>query len=143
MQTAAFVLAVLGLIGCGAMADKADETRAARAEIEEVTRRWEAALRAGRPQDAVAEVFSPDAVRLPSGAPAVRGQAAIAAALAGSAPLVEARFTIGDLEVDGGLAFANGVYRVKTAEGWVLGGKFLEVWKRTPDGWRIHRVMWD
>ena len=115
----------------------------ARAEIEAVTRRWEASLIAGTPEAAVEEVFTPDAVRLPSGEPTVRGHEAIARALEGSAPLLEARFTIDDLEVDGNLAFANGTYRVRGPDGTELNGKFLEVWKRTAAGWRIHRVMWD
>ncbi|MCY3700224.1 MAG: nuclear transport factor 2 family protein [Gemmatimonadetes bacterium] len=116
---------------------------AVRAEIERVTRRWEAALIAGAPGEAVAEVFTPDAVRLPSGEPAVRGHDAIARALAGSVPLREARFTIDDIEVDGDLAFANGTYRVRGPDDIGLNGKFLEVWKRLETGWRIHRVMWD
>ena len=116
---------------------------AVRAEIERVTRRWEAALIAGAPGDAVADVFTPEAVRLPSGEPAVRGHDAIVRALAGSVPLREARFTIEDIEVDGDLAFANGTYRVRGPDDVELGGKFLEVWKRLETGWRIHRVMWD
>lgn len=116
---------------------------AVRAEIERVTRRWEASLIAGAPGEAVADVFTPDAVRLPSGEPAVRGHEAIERALAGSVPLREARFTIEDLEVDGNLAFANGTYRVRGPDDVELEGKFLEVWKRLETGWRIHRVMWD
>lgn len=147
----AWVAAGLLWAGCGA--GSGDESgpgaavsadpEAVRAEIEAVTRRWEASLRAGTPELAVAEVFTPDAVRLPSGAPAVRGHEAIERALAGSAPLSEARFAIDDLEVDGGLAFANGTYRVRGPDGVELSGKFLEVWRRTDAGWRIHRVMWD
>ena len=128
--------------GSGAAALSGDAA-AARAEIEAVTRRWEASLLAGAPEEAVAEVFTPDAVRLPSGEPAVQGHEAIARALEGSAPLREARFTIDDLEVDGTLAFANGTYRVRGPDGVELSGKFLEVWQRTAAGWRIHRVMWD
>ena len=116
---------------------------AVRAEIERVTRRWEASLIAGAPGEAVADVFTPDAVRLPSGEPAVRGHEAIERALAGSVPLREARFTIEDIEVDGNLAFANGTYRVRGPDDVELEGKFLEVWKRLETGWRIHRVMWD
>lgn len=132
--------AVIGVVGC---AGGAGTSEAARAEIEAVTRLWEAALLAGRPEQVVGEVFTSDAVRLPSGEPIVRGRADIASALAGSAPLAEAHFAIEDLEVDDVLAFANGTYRVRTQDGGELAGKFLEVWKRTPNGWRIHRVMWD
>jgi len=127
----------------GAVAVAAGDVKTVRAEIERVTRRWEAALIAGAPGEAVADVFTPDAVRLPSGEPAVRGHDAIVRALAGSVPLREARFTIEDIEVDGNLAFANGTYRVRGPDDVELGGKFLEVWKRLETGWRIHRVMWD
>ncbi len=128
------------LCACGGGATSVES---ARGEIEAVTRRWEASLLAGRPDLAVPDVFTSDAVRLPSGEPSVRGQANIAVALAGSAPLSEASFSIADLEVDGSLAFANGTYRVRTNDNVELNGKFLEVWKRTTSGWRIHRVMWD
>ena len=129
--------------GGGAVAGEAVAVEAVRAEIERVTRRWEASLIAGAPGEAVADVFTPDAVRLPSGEPAVRGHEAIVRALAGSVPLSEARFTIEDIEVDGDLAFANGTYRVRGPDDVELEGKFLEVWKRLETGWRIHRVMWD
>ena len=129
------ILLWLILAACG------DE--AARAEIESVSRVWEASLLAGQPSEAVSEVFTRDAVRLPSGEEAVRGQPAIIEALAGSARLIEARFTIEDLEVDGSLAFANGTYRVRAEGNEQLTGKFLEVWKKSAEGWRIHRVMWD
>tara|TARA_B100001123_G_scaffold256520_1_gene286067 strand:+ start:8936 stop:9400 length:465 start_codon:yes stop_codon:yes gene_type:complete len=115
----------------------------ARAEIESVSRVWEASLLAGQPSKAVSEVFTKDALRLPAGEEAVRGQPAIVEALAGSARLTEARFIIKDLEVEGNLAFANGTYRVRAVGGEELTGKFLEVWKKSDQGWRIHRVMWD
>ncbi|WP_419949250.1 YybH family protein [Candidatus Palauibacter sp.] len=134
---------MLAVWACGGGEAGRSVEATARAEIEAVTRRWEASLLAGTPDMAVADVFTPDAVRLPSGEPAVQGHEAIVRALEGSAPLREARFTIDDLEVDGTLAFANGTYRVQGPDGVELSGKFLEVWKHTPAGWRIHRVMWD
>lgn len=146
------VLAAGGLVAaaaCGGGTPDMRETggtvaaEAVRAEIERVTRHWEASLIAGVPGEAVADVFTPDAVRLPSGEPAVRGHDAIVRALAGSVALSEARFTIEDIEVDGNLAFANGTYRVRGPDDVELDGKFLEVWKRLETGWRIHRVMWD
>ncbi len=115
----------------------------ARAEIESVSRVWEASLLAGQPAEAVSEVFTKDALRLPAGEEAVKGQPAIIEALAGSARLTEARFMIEDLEVEGNLAFANGTYRVRAEGGEELTGKFLEVWKKSNRGWQIHRVMWD
>jgi ketosteroid isomerase-like protein len=124
-------------LGCGADADTV------RAELETVTRRWEASLVAGDPVGAVTSVFTEDAVRLPAGEPPVRGWSAISAALDGSAALVSADFRIEDVDAAGDLAYASGTYSVRAPDGRELSGKFLEVWKRTSRGWRIHRVMWD
>lgn len=128
------------LAGCGAAGPDPDRVRA---ELEAVTDVWEASLLAGTPAAAVPEVFTEDAVRLPVGAAPTRGRAAIAAALAGSAALEHVSFELEDVEVDDRLAFANGVYEVRPPGAATLTGKFLEVWKRTDAGWRIHRVMWD
>lgn len=98
---------------------------------------------AGDPAGSVSTVFTEDALRLPAGEPVVRGRAAIAEALAGSTALAEARFELEYIEVDGNLAYAAGSYVVRAPDGDPLTGKFLEVWKKTRAGWRIHRVMWD
>ena len=135
------ILASSALLSIGCAAGGTDE--GAQAAIREVSRQWEAALVAGDPAGAVESVFTPDALRMPSGEPAVRGRQAIVEALGGSIPLAEARFDLVDIEVEGGLAYASGTYRVLPPEGEALSGKFLEVWKRTDEGWRIHRVMWD
>lgn len=129
------------LIGATACSDAV--VADAEQEIREVTRRWEAALVAGDPAGAVEHVFTEGALRMPAGEPAVRGRGAIAEALAGSVALAGARFDLEDIEVDGRLAYAAGTYRVQAPGGEVLTGKFLEVWRKTGAGWRIHRVMWD
>jgi ketosteroid isomerase-like protein len=126
-------------LGCGGSGGTAD----AESEIREVTRRWEAALIAGDAAGAVESVFTADAVRLPANEPAVRGATAIRQALSGSVALRSARFDLEDLDVSGDLAYAAGTYSVSVTGEEELSGKFLEVWKRTPAGWRIHRVMWD
>lgn len=142
MRRASLLLVWLVCVACACGGGGGSEADA-RAEIEAVTRRWEASLEAGSPETAVPHVFTADAARMPSGEPVSRGREAIAAALEGSAALEEARFEIRHVEVEGDLAFAEGVYRVRGPEGTALDGKFLEVWRRTPEGWRIHRVMWD
>lgn len=126
-----------------ACAGPASNTASVRAELEAVTHEWEASLLEGTPAAAVRNVFTEDAVRLPADEPPVRGHVAIADDLLGSAALEHASFDLTDIEVDGWMAFANGVYEVRSKGGEVLRGKFLEVWKRTEAGWRIHRVMWD
>lgn len=129
-------------LACGGGAAGTD-LETVRSEIEEVSRRWERSLVEGDPAGAVAEVFTEDAMRLPAGEAPVRGRTAIAGALAGSVALAEARFEIEELEAEGDLAWARGTYSVRAPDGRSFAGKFLEVWRRTADGWRIHRVMWD
>jgi len=98
---------------------------------------------AGDPAAAVPEVFTEEALRMPALEDPVRGRVAIAEALAGSVALASARFDLSEIEVEGNLAYAAGRYSVRPPGGQELTGKFLEVWKRTAEGWRIHRVMWD
>ena len=133
----AALLTAMALAACGSPRAAAIE------EIREVSERWEAALVAGTPSSAVADVFTEDALRMPAGSPPVRGRSAIAAALEGAVPLAEASFDLEDVGVEGDVAYAAGSYRVRSAAGDQQTGKFLEVWRRTPAGWRIHRVMWD
>jgi len=136
------VLAVALGPACGGD-DAGTDPETARAEIEAVSRRWERSLVEGNPASAVGEVFTEDAMRLPAGEPPVSGRAAIAEALAGSVALAEARFDIEELEAEGGMAWARGTYVVRAPDGQSFRGKFLEVWRRTVEGWRLHRVMWD
>lgn len=134
-------LALIVVLGAGCGGE--DAAAGAEAAILEVTRQWESALVAGAAPAAVESVFTEDAIRLPAGESPVRGRSAIRGALSGSTALRMARFEIEDLEIDGDLGYATGTYTVSVTGEDRLTGKFLEVWKRTSAGWRIHRVMWD
>jgi len=98
---------------------------------------------AGDAATAVPDVFTEDALRMPALEDPVRGRVAIGEALAGSVALASARFDLAEIEIEGDFAYAVGRYAVRPPGGQELTGKFLEVWKRTAEGWRIHRVMWD
>ncbi len=154
-----FTLAVLlaaGLAACQSSADApaADAPAADAAEtpvqtvsdaasvrpaIEALTASYQAAARAGD-ADAIAALYTDDAVLHPAGKPAVRGRAAIDADIATShGEPTELTFTTGDVVASeaGDLA-----YEVGTAV-WPDGpGKYRTVYRQTDAGWRIAADTW-
>ena len=120
------------------VSDAADPA-AVRTEIEALTARYQTAARAGD-ADAIAALYTDDAVLHPSGKPAVRGRAAVDAHMAAShAEPTELTFTTVDVVASeaGDLA-----YEVGTAV-WPDGpGKYLTVYRRTQAGWRIVADTW-
>jgi ketosteroid isomerase-like protein len=49
-----------------------------------------------------------------------------------------------DVEADGSLAYETGRYEMKLKDGKVADrGKYVVVWKRTGNEWRIHRDIWN
>jgi ketosteroid isomerase-like protein len=49
--------------------------------------------------------------------------------------------TVTDSYVVGELAHLEGDYKV-TDSGKITNGRFIQLWMRDRDGWRIHREMW-
>ena len=120
-------------------ASAAADPFAIRAEIEALTASYQAAARAGN-ADAIAALYTDDAVLHPANKPAVRGRAAIDAYIATShATPSTLTFTTVDVIASeaGDLA-----YELGTAV-WPDGpGKYLTLYRRTPDGWRIVADTW-
>ncbi len=111
-----------------------------RAAIEAMTVRYQAAARAGDAA-AIQALHADDAVLHPPTEPAARGRADVDAYLAAShaEPSQATTFTSADVVVsdDGRLA-----YEVGTAV-WPDGpGKYLTVYRKTADGWRIVADSW-
>ncbi len=106
-----------------------------RAAIEALTADYTAAVRAGD-ADAIAAVHTDDAVLHPPNEPSVRGREAVDAYLATAhAEPLDQRFMTEDVAIaeSGDLAYEVGTWD---------GGKYLTVWRRTPDGWRIAADAW-
>lgn len=122
-----------------AVSDTGTDPAAVRAEIEALTDAYEAAAQAGD-ADAIAGLYADDAVLHPASNPAVRGRAAVDAYLAAShAEPTEMTLTTTDVVASeaGDLAYEAG-----TAV-WPDGpGKYLTVYRRMPDGWRIVADTW-
>ena len=93
--------------------------------------------------EALSELFTPDAVMMPPGVPAVQGRSAIAAWEATNEAGFRIAFAIDEIDGSGDTGFVRGrsCVFIPTASGAyeVDVGKFLEIRKRQADGnWLIH-----
>lgn len=92
---------------------------------------------------AVAAMYTKDAQLLPPGEATVRGQDAIrkhyAAQFTGDS--LPPQITTGDTAAAGEWGWRAGTWRISTLP--PVTGKFVEVWRRTPDGWRIYRDIYN
>ena len=106
-----------------------------RAAIEALTADYTAAVQAGDAA-AISALHAADAILLPPNEPSLRGREAVDAYLAAfHAEPLDQTFTTEDVVVaeSGDLAYEVGTWD---------GGKYLTVWRRTPDGWRIAADAW-
>jgi ketosteroid isomerase-like protein len=117
-----------------------------RARIEQANGHFEEAF--GR-QDAaaMAALYTASAQLLPAGGGPVEGTQAIERFWRG---IFDSGLTRADLETvevfaaaDGETATEVGRYRLEAGGQEADVGKYVVVWVRTPDGWKIHRDMWN
>ena len=95
--------------------------------------------------DGVAALYSEDAQLLPPGNPAVNGRAAIRDYWANDIAATGMPVTISSdaSNVGGDWAWRSGTWSSQDPKGGTVTGKYIEVWHRTPDGWQIHRDIWN
>lgn len=153
----AAALAAAAAGACGA-ADDAEPTEppptSQRVEVEirdhiaTVNRAFSEAVARGD-AEAMAAVYTDDAVVLPPGGPPVEGREAIAELFRGM--LAETALAAIDLEsrevrVEGGTAYEVGrahlTFRNAEAETTTT-AKYVVIWKRTDEGWRWHVDIWN
>ena len=122
----------------------------ARAEIDSLGRAWEEA--ANRAEvDRLMAIYAPDAVILPPGGPVIEGSETIRELFRQEFERFDTKlaFTTQAIEVDGDMAFRRGRYVWRgtprlSGQTVETTNKFLEVWRRQPDGsWRIEVDMWN
>lgn len=134
--------------GHGEMAHERHE-----AMVEEVTAAIEAAsdefaeaFNAGD-AEAVAAMYTEDAVVLPPGKEAIEGRAAIQADLESDFANMDGMvmsFETTEVQAAHGHALEVGGYTLEGADGSHLDhGKFIAVWKNTDDGWKMTRDIWN
>ena len=127
--------------------DAADE---ARAEIERLGRQWAEAANTGQVERLI-EVYAPDAVILPPGGPTIEGSETIRELFRQEFERFDTRiaFTTQEIEIEGDMAYRRGRYLWRgtprgSGQTIETTNKFLEVWRRQPDGtWRIAVDMWN
>jgi uncharacterized protein (TIGR02246 family) len=128
--------------------DAADEL--ARAEIDSLGRQWEESANTAQVERLV-EIYAPDAVILPPGGPVIEGSETIRELFRQEFERFDTKlaFTTQEIEVEGDMAYRRGRYVWRgtprlSGQTIETTNKFLEVWRRQPDGsWRIAVDMWN
>ena len=111
--------------------------------LQDLIDRWEAAFNAGD-YEAVARLYTTDAIRMPPGEDLIQGQAAIV-----QRSQQFAGFKIKLQAYSGIIGEANGsTWGTYTLTGMADGmpvtieGRWMNAAKKTTDGWKIHRDIW-
>lgn len=137
--------------GCGQPASTAHTSATVPADAAAIragTVLWIAAYNAGE-VDKIAELYTEDAVVMPTNASALTGRAAIKDFLtkdmaAAKAAGLTAKDGVGDVGISGDLAWHAGTSSVIDATGkTVETGKYIEVWRRINDKWLMVRDIWN
>jgi uncharacterized protein (TIGR02246 family) len=99
--------------------------------------------------DAMTALYTPDAVIFPNNSEMIQGHEAIRRywTLAPGQTVTHHRATPTEIRIDGDHAYDYGVFEISgTRDGTPYGpshGKYVIVWRRTPQGWRMHLDMWN
>ena len=130
------------LSGCASMQSSGQNNP--RAEIEAANTRFLTALSAGDAAG-VAAAYAENASLLPAHSDFVTGRAAIEKFWAGAinAGVKRAVFTTLEVEGHGNTAHEVGRYTMYGTDGKMLdAGKYVVIWKREQNAWRIYRDIW-
>jgi ketosteroid isomerase-like protein len=115
------------------------------AAIAEANAALSAALAAGD-LDSIVAGYTEDAMFMAPNAPAAKGHDAIREAFAGFLAMGAGslQLTTDELEVFGDTAHEVGRFVLEGADGSHMDhGKYIVIWKRTDDGWKLHRDIFN
>jgi uncharacterized protein (TIGR02246 family) len=118
------------------------------AAIHDLARQFSAAYVRGDAA-AMTRLYTPDAVIFPERSEAISGTEAIRRywTLPAGRRITRHVITPAQIRVDGRHAYDHGTFEIAgTRDGKAWGparGKYLVVWRREQDGWRIHLDMWN
>jgi uncharacterized protein (TIGR02246 family) len=140
------VVCVAVLVAC---APKAPDTAADEAVLRADPSAWFEAYGAGN-AEAVANLYAADALLMAPGAAAVSGRPAIREYIASDIALSKSRgvvLNLGEVTgvgVDGDTGWLSGNFSAMDGSGAVVDrGKFLSVYSRTGEGWKLIRDTWN
>jgi uncharacterized protein (TIGR02246 family) len=140
-------LALIGaaaLVGCAPKAPQHDAA-ADQDAVAAAAANWEKAYN-DRNAEGVAALYTQDAQLLPPGPAVVNGREAIREFWADDIAASSMGFSIvADAGgIGGDWAWRSGAWRGIAADGSTAAtGKYIEVWRRTADGWQLHRDIWN
>jgi uncharacterized protein (TIGR02246 family) len=139
-------VSVVALMAC---APGAPDTAADEAALKADPSAWFDAYNAGN-ADGVANLYAEDAVLMAPGSPGVTGQAAIREFIASdiarsrSSGLVLTFGEVTGVGVAGDTGWLSGIFSAADGSGAIVdNGKFLSVYSRTTDGWKLLRDTWN
>jgi ketosteroid isomerase-like protein len=148
LTRASALLIIMGFFASALMAGCAKERKAEVAElklaIEAANARFADAF-SRRDVAAIGQLYTPDAEAYPPGIAPVSGRGAIQDMWKGLLSMPVGRIQLTTVEVDGNgeTAWETGRYSLLGNNGSTMDeGKYIVIWKRDPDGWKLHRDMW-
>lgn len=119
----------------------------ARAAIEEMNASFEETFTSDDVAGGMRAAYTEDAAIYPPGGAPVEGRDAIADFWAGAAEGMDVTgvdLETVELEPAGdGRAVEVGTFTIQGPDGVMDSGSYMVVWKRTPDGWKLHRDIWN
>jgi uncharacterized protein (TIGR02246 family) len=98
----------------------------------------------GGDADAIGQLYTENAELIAPGAP-VRGRSAIAAAWKATIAtgIKDLALQTAEVESAGDLAYETGTVRIVARDGTPTHGRYVVVWKREGDRWKLHRDIWN
>ncbi len=143
IRTAAVLL--VGVSLCGCQPPQAEPFADVTAEIQTADDQFGAAF-AAQDAAALANLYTAQAQLLPPNSDFINGREAIQTFWQGvmDAGVAGATLTIEEAMGTDGMAVEVGRYELLAADGSTIDeGKYIVWWQRTPDGWRLHRDIWN
>jgi uncharacterized protein (TIGR02246 family) len=146
-RSALLLLVLLGF-GGGSAAVRASDPAADRAAIEAASRQFSAAYMRGEAA-VMASLYTPEGVIFPNNSEAITGREAIQRywTLVPGHRVMNHKATPTEIRILGDHAYDYGIFEISgERDGKPYGpfvGKYVIVWRREPEGWRMHLDMWN
>jgi uncharacterized protein (TIGR02246 family) len=137
------VVAALAIAG-GCAKDRRAEIEELKAAIQSGGTRFSEAF-ARRDVTAIGQLYAADAQVFPPGMAPVEGRTAIQDMWKGilAMPVGRIEFVTIDVDGNGETAWETGRYTMVGSNGSTMDeGKYIVIWKREADGWKLYRDMW-
>jgi uncharacterized protein (TIGR02246 family) len=135
---------ILFLLCFGIIGYAAAPSTSFKAAVDSGNKEWSAAI-AAKDSARVGALYAQDAIAFPPNSDMVQGRAAIQAFWKGFIDAnMKASIETVSVESDGNLGAEVGKYTIMDASGKTVdSGKYVVVWKKTAEGWKLYRDIWN